>query len=159
MNAGRLEQIGSADDIYSRPETAFAASFVGEANQFHGRVTAATDGHAIIETAHGPMRARNPQRLDNGASAILFVRPEAMSFDASENRIAVQLERRDMEGAFINLMLRSDHGAEVAVCLPNQGGGTHVIPATALVGFSPDAGVILPAGAVAKTGREELAAE
>ena len=159
MNAGRLEQVGSADDVYARPETAFAASFVGEANQFPGRVTMAQNGHAIVETAHGPLRARNPGRLDTGASVILFVRPEAMSFDTMENRISVQLERRDMEGPFINLVLRAETGSEVAVCLPNHGGTSHVMPATAMIGFDPDAGIILPDGPVAKTGREELAAE
>lgn len=35
MNNGRVEQVGSPKDIYERPETLFAATFVGENNVFH----------------------------------------------------------------------------------------------------------------------------
>ncbi|MFT4065976.1 ABC transporter ATP-binding protein [Paraburkholderia sp.] len=32
MNAGRIEQIGASDDIYSKPATRFVSEFIGEAN-------------------------------------------------------------------------------------------------------------------------------
>ncbi|WII37804.1 ABC transporter ATP-binding protein [Paenibacillus thiaminolyticus] len=35
MNNGRVEQAGSPKEIYERPETLFAATFVGENNVFH----------------------------------------------------------------------------------------------------------------------------
>ena len=35
MNNGRIEQIGSPKVIYERPETLFAATFIGENNIFH----------------------------------------------------------------------------------------------------------------------------
>ena len=35
MNNGRIEQIGTPKDIYERPETLFAATFIGENNIFH----------------------------------------------------------------------------------------------------------------------------
>ncbi|MEC0122517.1 ABC transporter ATP-binding protein [Paenibacillus apiarius] len=35
MNNGHVEQVGSPKDIYERPETLFAATFVGENNVFH----------------------------------------------------------------------------------------------------------------------------
>ncbi|WP_374020705.1 ABC transporter ATP-binding protein [Paenibacillus thiaminolyticus] len=35
MNNGRVEQVGSPKEIYERPETLFAATFVGENNVFH----------------------------------------------------------------------------------------------------------------------------
>ncbi len=44
MNAGRAEQIGTPDDVYSRPATTFVASFIGSPpmNLFKGRL--ASDG-------------------------------------------------------------------------------------------------------------------
>jgi putative spermidine/putrescine transport system ATP-binding protein len=36
MNTGRIEQIGSPDDIYNRPRTRFVADFIGEINLFEG---------------------------------------------------------------------------------------------------------------------------
>ena len=35
MNNGRIEQIGTPKNIYERPETLFAATFIGENNIFH----------------------------------------------------------------------------------------------------------------------------
>ena len=35
MNKGRIEQIGSAEEIYERPQTQFVSDFVGLANVFH----------------------------------------------------------------------------------------------------------------------------
>src|SRR6266571_2871896 len=39
MHRGRVEQIGSADEIYNRPATPFVAGFVGTANVVHGEVS------------------------------------------------------------------------------------------------------------------------
>jgi len=38
MNGGRIEQIGTPEDIYNRPRTRFAADFVGSANLIAGKV-------------------------------------------------------------------------------------------------------------------------
>lgn len=37
MNKGRIEQLGTPEDIYYRPETSFVATFVGKANLFDGK--------------------------------------------------------------------------------------------------------------------------
>ena len=36
MNAGRIEQIGSPEELYDRPQTRFAAEFIGEASLVEG---------------------------------------------------------------------------------------------------------------------------
>ncbi|MEL7014351.1 MAG: ABC transporter ATP-binding protein, partial [Pseudomonadota bacterium] len=158
MNEGRIEQIGSADDIYSHPETAFSASFVGETNQFQGRVAMLDGDMAHVETPVGRIVGRNPKRLKNGDEAILFVRPEAMQISAGSNQLPVTLERRDLEGAFINMFLRTETGGELSMSLPNAGaaGNTTKIER---IGFDRDSAVVLPDGPLAKTGREELAAQ
>jgi len=158
MNEGRIEQIGSADEIYSHPQTAFSASFVGETNQFQGRVSALEGNMAYVDTPVGRLLGRNPTGLKPDASAILFVRPEAMQIGEGGNQLPVRLERRDLEGAFINMLLRAENGAELSMSLPNTGGvanATHIDKA----GFACDSAIVLPEGPVAKTGREELAAE
>jgi spermidine/putrescine transport system ATP-binding protein len=38
MNAGRIEQLGSPDDLYERPQTAFVAGFLGVSNLLRGTV-------------------------------------------------------------------------------------------------------------------------
>ena len=49
MNAGRIEQIGTPEDIYQRPESEFVARFIGGTNILRGR----RDGRVIFA---GPLR-------------------------------------------------------------------------------------------------------
>ncbi|HNM23686.1 MAG TPA: sulfate ABC transporter ATP-binding protein [Rhodocyclaceae bacterium] len=59
MNHGRIEQIGSPDEVYSAPATPFVYQFLGNVNVFHSRVQG---GFAAVE--------RNP-----GEGTTAFVRP------------------------------------------------------------------------------------
>ncbi len=158
MNNGVIEQVGSGDEIYSRPRTAFAASFVGETNRIDGRIETVENGTARIATALGRFRARNPEQLAPGAEAMLFIRPEAMVPGHGENRLTARLVRRDLEGAFLNLFFEAG-GTELAVHVTNDGrqaglGDEGPVP----LGFAHDQAVVLPAGPLARTG-SELAAQ
>src|ERR1700733_2841415 len=71
MNQGRVEQIGSPEDVYNHPATPFVYNFLGNVNLFHGRVD---DGKAYIqETDTGDVDFVRPHLLEitrepNGAS-------------------------------------------------------------------------------------------
>jgi len=76
MNAGRVEQEGTAKDLYERPQTLFVAGFVGSPpiNLFDGH---ATDGR--IEVRQATLRFAGPA----GGGVVLGIRPEAVRVDAS----------------------------------------------------------------------------
>jgi sulfate transport system ATP-binding protein len=38
MNEGRIEQVGTPEEVHDRPATPFVCSFLGDVNLFHGRV-------------------------------------------------------------------------------------------------------------------------
>ena len=58
MDQGRIEQAGSAQEIYSEPRTAYVARFMGGQNVLSGKVTTVADGEAILlERAGRPFRA------------------------------------------------------------------------------------------------------
>jgi len=38
MNEGRIEQVGTPDEVYDRPATPFVLQFLGDVNLFHGRL-------------------------------------------------------------------------------------------------------------------------
>ncbi len=122
MNKGRIEQVATADDIYSNPQTPFVATFVGEQNIFKGKVVAVQNGMAQVETPLGRFTGRNEQALGAGDEAILFVRPERMRLlkpgEDADNRVSVAMERRDLEGPFVNLHFRAGEHALTAQ-LPN----------------------------------------
>jgi spermidine/putrescine transport system ATP-binding protein len=158
MNKGVIEQVGSTDDIYSVPHSAFVASFVGEVNQFAGRIVESFGAMAQIETAHGRLLGRNPARLAKGTAAILFVRPEQVGFGARFNNcFDARLLRRDLEGAFVNYQIETSTGAHLSLHQTNTGAVPVTVGEPCHVGFDSGAGLLLPEGPVARTGAEVAA--
>jgi putative spermidine/putrescine transport system ATP-binding protein len=76
MMDGRLQQLGTPEDLYRRPENGSVAAFVGLTNLLPGRVVAVRDGEVQFESAVGLLRGRGPGGLSAGDSAWLSVRPE-----------------------------------------------------------------------------------
>jgi sn-glycerol 3-phosphate transport system ATP-binding protein len=76
MNAGRAEQVGTPDDVYSRPATTFVASFIGSPpmNLFDGRISA--DGRTFH--AKGGVQLTLPAVVASlaGRELVMGVRPE-----------------------------------------------------------------------------------
>jgi len=75
LSNGKVEQIGTPDEIYHRPRTRFAAGFLGLANFLEGRLD--THGAAIVgEDGSFPVPAGPP-----GTPACGLVRPEDIRAD------------------------------------------------------------------------------
>jgi iron(III) transport system ATP-binding protein len=55
MNAGMIDQVGTPNEIYDTPHSAFVADFVGAANLIRGRLRhdLARDGLVALETPSG----------------------------------------------------------------------------------------------------------
>jgi spermidine/putrescine transport system ATP-binding protein len=142
MNEGRLEQVGSPEEIYRRPATRFVADFIGESNFVE--VRRAQDGSVV---AHDGSRVACPPPEGDWQRATLMVRPESVrviagnghpaglvgtvvgsSFLGSFSRVAVQCEALGMP---IIAALQADAAAPLA----NN--------ATATVSWSPQDAVVL----------------
>ena len=50
MARGKIEQLDQPEEIYSNPRTVFAASFVGNSNQFRGVLESASQGLCLVES-------------------------------------------------------------------------------------------------------------
>jgi putative spermidine/putrescine transport system ATP-binding protein len=74
FNDGRIEQVGTAEDLYERPRTVFVAQFLGESSLFHGVATGGADGCAV-QTLGTTLRAHRGE-VGSGDPATLVVRPE-----------------------------------------------------------------------------------
>jgi sulfate transport system ATP-binding protein len=72
MNKGRVEQVGSAQDVYERPATAFAYSFLGAVNRFTGRIdgTRLRVGDGLVPISEGNAR--------NGEEVVAYARPHEL---------------------------------------------------------------------------------
>jgi spermidine/putrescine transport system ATP-binding protein len=79
MNAGRIEQSGSARDIYERPRTRFAAQFLGLCNLIEATAQRRDDGVIWADTALGELQVpveRMEHKINGGDARILAIRPE-----------------------------------------------------------------------------------
>jgi putative spermidine/putrescine transport system ATP-binding protein len=80
FSAGRIEQLGTGDDLYDRPASLFVADFIGESNILRGTYEA--DGANGGWLTRGTSRLRvgrdaaERSSLEGGAAAALVVRPE-----------------------------------------------------------------------------------
>jgi spermidine/putrescine ABC transporter ATP-binding subunit len=86
MNAGRILQVGTPEDIYERPRTRFVAEFLGTANILEAVVeTADRSGNriAILRENAPPIRlAVEGKALPPGTPLQLAQRPEGLAFAA-----------------------------------------------------------------------------
>ncbi len=71
MNNGRIEQIGTPEEVYYQPKTKFVAQFLGRTNLFH----AEADGGSEILTKLGPMRLN----YDARGRVLCSIRPEHLT--------------------------------------------------------------------------------
>ena len=81
MRAGRLEQVGTSQEMYPRPRTRFVAEFLGDANLLDG--TAQTDGSSVwVELAGGTkIRVAEVESAWIGRPASVVVRAETVRID------------------------------------------------------------------------------
>jgi ABC-type Fe3+/spermidine/putrescine transport system ATPase subunit len=82
MNLGRIQQIGSPQDIYDRPANRFVADFIGAANIFDCKVSEIDNAaglakvEALIGNKYVPLLASCYQDLKLNATASLCIRHE-----------------------------------------------------------------------------------
>jgi spermidine/putrescine transport system ATP-binding protein len=80
MHEGRLEQVGTPEQVYREPATLFTADFVGASNRTEAVVEQALDqGRYTLQSGSGhQVRAHGPEGLAAGAAVTLIVRPESL---------------------------------------------------------------------------------
>jgi len=121
MNAGRIQQIGSPQELYQAPSNRFVASFIGQANFLDGN--ASPDGSTFV-TAGGLSIACRRCRPDAGS---LMIRPEAIDvFDAptpGDNVFPASIEVVTYLGSMSELTLRLASNETLLAALPSERSG------------------------------------
>ncbi|VVE03573.1 Fe3+/spermidine/putrescine ABC transporter ATP-binding protein [Pandoraea terrae] len=74
---GKLAQVGTATDLYERPQSLFVANFLGDSNILRGSAHADGDDHILV-TSFGQFRAPRERNIDRIKDAAISVRPERM---------------------------------------------------------------------------------
>ena len=81
LNEGKLEQIGTPDQVYNQPATEYVATFLGAANLLLG---VAANGFVEIGTARLPAE-KETKRFRDGQSVKLVFRPEDVCISQDAN--------------------------------------------------------------------------
>jgi sulfate transport system ATP-binding protein len=104
MNKGRVEQEGATSDVYERPATAFAYSFLGAVNRLPGSVQgqALKIGDDLIPASTSSLAA--------GDAAIAFARPYELKISTEINStgLAARVNRVLLSGAVARVELTGE---------------------------------------------------
>ena len=114
MNNGRIEQFDTPDNVFHQPATAFVMNFLGQVNQFRGRL--AGGGQVRLGRYHGTadeMVTSRSNWTDESVAAI-FVRPHDLeiTLEPVEGRLSLPaaIERIHSAGAHVRVDLRAETG-------------------------------------------------
>jgi spermidine/putrescine transport system ATP-binding protein len=147
MNEGRVEQIGSPEEIYHIPATVFVANFIGVANLLpatilglaEGRAAVALEGDVRMECAEPQWDARP------GAKGTLMIRPERLHFTESGKGLPVTLTAAAFSGPTLRLALKTAGGQEMIAHVPSDGPRPVIEPGRRyIVNWDADGARILP---------------
>jgi spermidine/putrescine transport system ATP-binding protein len=118
MSEGYVEQIGTPEEIFNRPESIFVASFIGSANLLPGTVEALDGDDVVVALASGgKIRVASHQDCPVGSQATVMLRPERMHIakdQPPEGRwLAANVKDVIFHGAWAKVIAEMDDGTEV----------------------------------------------
>jgi ABC-type Fe3+/spermidine/putrescine transport system ATPase subunit len=107
MRAGRIDQIGTPEDVYARPTTAFVADFIGAANL----VPFERGANGSVVTPLGPIAVAEEPPAE---ATFLCWRPEDAELcdTSSENLIRGEVTERAFQGSYTELHVSAGSGSD-----------------------------------------------
>ena len=105
LNDGRIQQIGTPEQIYRRPNSRFVADFIGESNFVDIDLTRSTNGRVYLADGT-PVPCATPPPADGRGRATLMVRPESIHLSASGDAPAEKLRGRIVQTSFLGSLTR-----------------------------------------------------
>lgn len=96
MNEGRIEQLGTPDEVYSSPASLHVLEFVGQSTRIGGTASASGQGGDVgIETPIGQIRASMRRNSGPTGKVVVGIRPECIALGerpgADFNEITAEL--------------------------------------------------------------------
>jgi len=162
LSEGQIEQVGTPQDVYDEPASAYVADFLGVSNLMPATAMGANgSGGCRVQLGDFEMLAGCGD-LDANGDVMIVARPERVQIapqgESGENRIPGMIERVVYVGAVSQLMVRLASGQLVQAMVANQ--GTEPVPESGTpvsVGIAPAALRVLRAPEPAETESFEVA--
>ena len=133
MNEGRIEQAGSASDLYERPRTEFVANFLGVSNLVDAKLTSTEGDTSSVETHDGAHLTLPADRIEgragSGSAVRVGVRPEKITLvpagqdcPSGANVLRGTVVVAAFLGVSIQYLIRAAGGEELTVIAQNADG-------------------------------------
>ncbi len=125
MNQGKFEQVGTPQELYYHPKTAFVAKFVGETNHFRGKVLDQQGDQLSLSCGGLNFSCLTGHSMAQGQEADLFIRPEAITLHrpgeiiTGDNQFEIEVEELLFDGARSQVSAKVlSSGQQLSVLLP-----------------------------------------
>jgi putative spermidine/putrescine transport system ATP-binding protein len=127
MRDGKLEQVGSATEIYQRPTSKFVAKFIGASNLFEGLVEQRNGGGAVIRVS--PELSLQVDQIPPSATDVMIsIRPEAIVVEKAvqetatqrANSVTARVDQAIYRGFVSHYYLKTKNGEQIIVFEQNQ---------------------------------------
>jgi spermidine/putrescine transport system ATP-binding protein len=125
MHAGKVEQLGTPEELYERPATRFVADFIGTTNLLEGTVEEVAGDVARIELTSGERIGAAGSGLRAGRHVELSVRPEAIDVRHVDGRVpddpsalGGHVEQVAYLGGTVRYIVRTTGGLSVSAVAP-----------------------------------------
>lgn len=112
MNEGRIEQIGTPEEIYTTPANSFVYTFIGSVNVFHGRL----HGDTFLPNANGSTEGGEKPNMTE-----VYVRPHDIRVrreQKSDNDIAGTIQGVSFAGSRVRLEVVPEYGGLIEISMP-----------------------------------------
>ncbi|HET9918848.1 MAG TPA: TOBE domain-containing protein, partial [Ktedonobacteraceae bacterium] len=167
MAHGHIEQLGPPEEIYSSPQSLFAATFVGNSNQFRGVLTSADEG--LCQAGPYTLHVSPTSGLRNGDQVMVVVRPEEMTISGkgepaahgvdsngteasaahvtAVNQISGSIDLRTFLGPFTRFHVRTNDDTALIADVPSQQARGYFVAQHVTLSFPAEACQLLPLAA------------
>ena len=81
LNEGKIQQVGTPDDVYHRPANAFVYNFLGSVNLFHCRVEG---GQAFFGDTPLDLKSKG---MEGKTSATVYIRPHLLEIEKTSKKV------------------------------------------------------------------------
>ncbi len=146
MHRGKVEQLGSAEELYERPRTRFVADFIGTTNLLAGTIEAISPPTALIRLDSSESCLVLATGLAMGARVEVSIRPESISLAPSGEEpstgVRALVEQVAYLGSNVQYHVRTAGGQALTAVAPKSS-ERHMVGTTVDATWAPNAALVL----------------
>jgi spermidine/putrescine transport system ATP-binding protein len=132
MDHGRVEQLGTPEELYDAPRTLFVAGFIGTSNLLEGTVESIDGEAAVVRLAAGERVLARPGTTRTGEAVNVAIRPESITLEVPtasgattpNPKDGLALDAEVLQSAYLGVsvshQVRTTAGVTLAVVVPRS---------------------------------------